>query len=113
MAVNDVTTVVAKSGQGEGSTIATSARLAASKGNNEVWMRVMMLAPSASTSMLVTVFGDADLTLMRQHFVKPQAVVAMAFSDDPALGLVTDRFTGSCTARLETKSFVMRTAALR
>jgi hypothetical protein len=45
--------------------------------------------------------------------VKPQAVVAMAFSDDPALGLVTDRFTGSCTARLETKSFVMRTAALR
>ena len=113
MAVNDVTTVVAKSGQGEGSTIATSARLAVSKSNNEVWMRVMMLAPSASTSMLVTVFGDADLTLMRQHFVKPQAVVAMAFSDDPALGLVTDRFTGSCTARLETKSFVMRTAALR
>lgn len=113
MAVNDVTTVIAKGTQSEGNLIATSARLAASRGNNEVWMRVMMLAPSASTSMSVTVFGDADLTLMRQHFVKPPVVVAMTFSDDPTLGLVTDRFTGSSTARLETKSFVMRTAALR
>jgi uncharacterized protein YcbK (DUF882 family) len=111
MALNDVTTVVAKSGQG--GMIATSARLAASKGNNDLWLRVMMLAPSASTSMSVTVFGDADLTAMRQHFVKPQAIVAMTFSDDPTLGLVTDRFTGSSTARLETMSFVLRTASLR
>jgi hypothetical protein len=37
----------------------------------------------------------------------------MTFSDDPTLGLVTDRFTGSSTARLETMSFVVRTAALR
>jgi uncharacterized protein YcbK (DUF882 family) len=111
MAVNDVTTVIAKSGQG--GMIANSARLAASKGDNELWLRVIMLAPSASTSMSVTVFGDADLTLMRQHFVKPQAVVAMTFSNDPTLGLVTDRFTGSATARLDTMSFVMRTAALR
>ena len=64
MALNDVTTVVAKSGQS--GMIATSARLAASKGNNELWLRVMMLAPSASTSMSVTVFGDADLTAMRR-----------------------------------------------
>jgi hypothetical protein len=110
MALNDVTTVVGKSGQGG---VTTSARLAASKGDNDLWLRVIMLAPSASTSMNVTVFGDADLTLMRQHFVKPQAIVAMTFSDDPTLGLVTDRFTGSSTARLETKSFVVRTAALR
>ncbi|HKU05936.1 MAG TPA: DUF882 domain-containing protein [Bradyrhizobium sp.] len=110
MALNDVTTVIAKGGHGG---IANSARLVASKGHNEIWLRVMMLAPSASTSMSVTVFGDADLTLMRQHFVKPQAIVAMTFSDDPTLGLVTDRFTGSSTARLETMSFVLRTAALR
>jgi uncharacterized protein YcbK (DUF882 family) len=113
MAVNDVTTVVAKGAQGQADLFATSARLAASRGSNEIWLRVIMLAPSASSSMSVTVFGDADLTLMRQHFVKPQAIVAMTFSDDPTLGLVTDRFTGSATARLETKSFVMRTAALR
>jgi uncharacterized protein YcbK (DUF882 family) len=117
MAVNDVTTVVAKGAQGQanlqGSVIATSTRLAASKGVSDVWMRVMMLAPSASTSMSVTVLGDSDLTLLRGFFVKPQAMVAMTFSDDPTLGLVTDRFTGSATARLETTSFVLRTAALR
>jgi uncharacterized protein YcbK (DUF882 family) len=110
MAVNDITTVVGKSTQA--SVIATSTRLASGKGS-DVWMRVMMLAPSASTSMSVTVLGDADMTLMRSYFVKPQAIVAMTFSDDPMLGMVTDRFTGSATARLETQSFVMRTASLR
>ena len=51
---------------------------------------------------------------MRGYFVKPQADRSpMGFSDDPTLGLVTDRFTGSATARLETTSFVLRTAALR
>jgi uncharacterized protein YcbK (DUF882 family) len=110
MAVNDVTTVIAKS---DGGMIANSARLASSKGNSEVWMRVMMLAPSASRSMSVTVFGDSDLTLLRHHFVKPQAMVAMTFSDDPTPGLVADRFTGASTTRLDTVSFVMRTAALR
>jgi uncharacterized protein YcbK (DUF882 family) len=112
MAVNDVTSVIAKGAQGQSSMIATSTRLAAGKGN-DIWMRVMMLAPSASTSMSVTVLGDADMTLMRYHFVKPQAIIAMSFSDDPMLGMVTDRFTGSATARLETLSFVMRTASLR
>ena len=63
--------------------------------------------------MSVTVFGDADLTLMRQHFVKPQAMIAMRFSDDPTPGLVTDRFTGTSATRLDTVSFVTRTAALR
>ncbi len=110
MAVNDVTTVIGKNSQA--SVIATSTRLASGKGS-DVWMRVMMLAPSASTSMSVTVLGDADMTLMRSYFIKPQAIVTMSFSDDPMLGMVTDRFTGSATARLETQSFVMRTASLR
>jgi hypothetical protein len=73
----------------------------------------MMLAPSASTSMSTTVLGDTDMTLMRVHFVKPLAAIAMSFSGDPEMGLVTDRFTGSATAVLATQSFVMRTAALR
>ena len=29
------------------------------------------------------------------------------------MGMTTDRFTGSATARLATQSFVLRTAALR
>jgi hypothetical protein len=107
-----IDTVVAKGPQGQPSVVATATRLAASRGN-DVWMRVMILAPSASTSMSATVLGDSDMTVMRAHFVKPQAIVAMSFSDDPQLGLICDRFTGSATARLATQSFVMRTAALR
>jgi uncharacterized protein YcbK (DUF882 family) len=107
-----IDTVVAKGPQGRASVIATATRIAPSRGS-DVWMRVMILAPSASTSMSATVLGDSDLTLMRAHFVKPQAIVAMSFSDDPQLGLVTDRFTGSVTAKLATQSFVMRTASLR
>jgi uncharacterized protein YcbK (DUF882 family) len=111
MAVTDVTTVVAKGAQGQGGLVATSTRLAATKAN-DAWMRVMMLAPSASTSMSTTMFGDVDLTVMSAHFVKPQAVIAMGFSDDPQMGMSSDQFTGSATATLSTQSFVMRTASL-
>ena len=110
---NKIDSVVAKGPQGQGDVVAMSTRLAAS-GSNDAWMRVMMLAPSASTSMSTTVLGDTDMTLMRVHFVKPQAAIAMGFSDDPQMGLVTDSFTGSATAVLATQSFAMRrTAALR
>ena len=105
MAVTDVTTVVAKGPQQHGDVVPTSTRIAASRGS-DIWMRAMILAPSASASMSSTVLGDADLTLMRVYFVKPQAAVAMGFSDDPQMGLLCDRFTGSATATLATTSFV-------
>jgi hypothetical protein len=111
-AATEINTVVAKGPQGQGSVIATSTRLAAAKGN-DVWMRVVMLAPSASRAMSTTVLGDTDMTLMRGHFVKPQVTIAMSFSDDPMLGMTTDRFSGSATAKLATQSFVLRTASLR
>jgi uncharacterized protein YcbK (DUF882 family) len=111
MAVTDITTVAAKGPQGEAGVVATSARIAAASGS-DVWMRVMMLAPSASTSMVTTVLGDSDMTLLRIYFAKPQAVIVMSFSDDPQMGLTSDRFTGSATTRLDTTSFVMRTASL-
>ena len=111
MAVTDVTTVIAKGAQGQGGVVPTSARLAAAKGT-DIWMRAMILAPSVSTSMSSTVLGDADMTLMRAFFVKPQATIAMSFSDDPQMGLLSDRFTGSATATLVTTSFAMRTASL-
>ena len=77
---------------------------------NDIWLRVVMLAPSASTSMFTTVLGDTDMTLMRAYFEKPQAVVAMGFSDDPQMGLSTDHFSGPATAPLVTQS--LRTASL-
>ncbi|WP_225675528.1 DUF882 domain-containing protein [Bradyrhizobium hereditatis] len=115
-AATEINTVVAKgpqgSAQGQGGVVATSTRLAAARGN-DIWMRVVMLAPSASTSMSTTVFGDTEMTQMRAYFVKPQAAIAMTFSDDPMMGMSCDSFTGSATAQLPTQSFVMRTAALR
>jgi hypothetical protein len=112
MAAATIDQVVAKGSQGQGSVVSTSTRIAASKAN-DAWMRVMMLAPSATTSMSATVLGDADMSLMSAHFLKPQTTIAMSFSDDPQMGLSCDRFTGSALAPLTTQSFVLRTASLR
>jgi hypothetical protein len=108
----EINTVVAKGAQGQDSVVATSTRLAAAQGSS-IWMRVVMLAPSASNAMSTTVLGDTEMTQMRTHFVKPQAAIAMTFSEDPMMGVTCDRFTGSATAQLPTQSFVVRTAALR
>jgi uncharacterized protein YcbK (DUF882 family) len=111
-AATEINTVVVKGAQGQDSVVATSARLAAAQGSN-IWMRVLMLAPSASSAMSTTVLGDTEMTQMRSYFVKPQAAITMTFSDDPMMGMTCDRFTGSATAKLSTQSFVLRTAALR
>ncbi|UPK05087.1 DUF882 domain-containing protein [Bradyrhizobium sp. 170] len=111
-AATEINTVVAKGAQGQDAVVATSARLAAAQGNN-IWMRVVMLAPSASSAMSTTVLGDTEMTQMRSHFVKPPAAIAMTFSEDPMMGMTCDRFTGSATVQLPTQSFVLRTAALR
>ena len=110
-AATEINSIAAKGAQGQGGVVATSTRIAAAKGN-DVWLRVVMLAPSASNSMFTTVLGDTDMSLMSAYFVKPQAAVAMSFSDDPQMGLLSERFTGSTTARLATTSFVLQTASL-
>jgi uncharacterized protein YcbK (DUF882 family) len=113
MAVNDVTTVVAKGhNQGQDRVVATSTRIVASP-PSDIWMRIMMLAPSASTSMSVTMLGDPNMTLLGKLFIKPQATVVMSFSDDPLMGLTSERFSGPATAPLTTQSFGLRTASLR
>jgi uncharacterized protein YcbK (DUF882 family) len=113
MAVTSITTVLAKGSHGQISAISTSARLSAAPGRDEsVWMRMMILAPSATMSMSTTVMGEGDLTVLRAHFVKPQAAVTMSFADDPQLGLVCDRFTGTAITTLATTPFT-RTAELR
>jgi len=114
MAVTNVTTVVAKATSGKAGVVATSTRLAAAGSrDSDVWMRAMILAPSASRSMHSTVIGDTDMTVMSSHFVKPQTTVAMSFSDDPQPDLFYDKFTGSAVATLSTTTFALRTASLR
>ena len=93
--------------------IATSARIKQASQTNDIWMRAMILAPSASTSLSVSSLGDQDMTVMRVHFVKPNTAVAMTFSEDPQMGIICEKFTGPATATLSTTSFAMRTAALR
>jgi uncharacterized protein YcbK (DUF882 family) len=105
----EINTVVGKSPQGM---VATSARISAARGDS-IWLKIVMLSPSASRSMSVTLMGDVDMTAMRGYFVKPQAVIAMGFTDDPMQGMSCDSFSGTATAKLETTSFVVRTAALR
>jgi uncharacterized protein YcbK (DUF882 family) len=109
VAANDLA-VVAKSQSGtQGSVVATSTRTASTA--DDVWTRMMMLAPSASTSMSVTMLGDPNMTLLSRLFAKPLTIVVMGFSDDPQAGLATDHFSGPAIAPLTTQTF--RTASLR
>ena len=105
----EINTVVGKSTDGM---VATATRLSAAKGES-IWLKIVMLSPSASRAMSVTLMGELDTAALRAYFVKPRAVIAMGFADDPMHGLSCDSFSGSATAKLQTTSFVMRTAALR
>jgi uncharacterized protein YcbK (DUF882 family) len=109
MAVDGVTTVIAKGAQGQHATVSTSRRLApAATRDSDVWMRAMILTPSASRTMSATVLGDQDMTLMQVYFEKPDQAIAMTFSDTPQMGIVCDRFTGSAVARLTTMALAAR-----
>ncbi|WP_342734874.1 DUF882 domain-containing protein [Bradyrhizobium sp. B117] len=105
----EINSVVGKSVDG---LVATATRLSAAKGES-IWLKIVMLSPSASRAMSVTLMGELDMAALRSYFVKPQTVIAKGFVDDPMQGLSCDSFTGSATAKLETTSFVVRTAALR
>jgi hypothetical protein len=92
--------------------VSTATRPPAVRGS-DVWLRIVMLAPSATTAMSVTMMGDTDMTQMRSFFVKPQASIPMTFSDDPMHGLSTDHFSGSAFSKVELTSFTLRTALLK
>jgi uncharacterized protein YcbK (DUF882 family) len=111
-AATEINTIATKGVGGKDDPVTTATRLSAGK-SNDIWMRIMMLAPSASRAMSVTVMGDSDMTAMRAFFVKPASSVAMGFSDDPLLGMSVDHFSGSATTKLEMTSFSLRTAMLR
>lgn len=109
MAVNDVTTVVAKGRQGTHGRVTVSTRLAAAGKNHDVWTRALILTPSASRTMSSSPLGDPNMAAMSVHFVKPHTAVAMTFSSDPQPGLTSDRFSGSAISALPVMAF----AALR
>ncbi len=102
-----------KSAQAQDNMITMATRISAAKGTDSTWMRAILLTPSASSSMSVTMLGDVDLTVMRSYFVKPQSALAITFAAEPTPGLSYDQFSGPAIIKLETKSFTMRAAALR
>ncbi len=112
LAATEINTIATKGVPGKDDPVTTATRLSAGKGS-DIWLRIMMLAPSATRAMSVTVMGDSDMTAMRAFFVKPVSSIAMSFSDDPLLGMSVDHFSGSATTRLEMTSFSLRTASLR
>ncbi|MGP9813881.1 DUF882 domain-containing protein [Rhodopseudomonas sp. NSM] len=106
-----IDTVVGKTAQGKSRVVSNSARIAAAGSrDSDVWMRAMILMPSAVTTG-ATAIGDADMTLLTKHFAKPNVAVTMTFCDDPQPGLYVDTFTGPAVATVATTSFT--TAALR
>lgn len=109
----NVTTIAAKALPGQPSALTTMAHLTSPTQMNDVWLRAMILTPDVSSTLSVSVLADQDMTAMSAHFIKPERAVMMTFSEDPQLGLVCDRFTGSAIAPLETTSFEQRTASLR
>ncbi|WP_424629342.1 DUF882 domain-containing protein [Bradyrhizobium sp. SYSU BS000235] len=99
--------------QNQSGAIAKTVRVRAVSKANDLWLRAMIVAPSASRTLTASTIGDQDMTVLRTHFVKPNTAVAMTFSDDPQMGVVCEQFTGSAIATLPTTSFAMRTASLR
>jgi hypothetical protein len=81
---------------------------------DDPWMRVMIVSPSAQSFMRMTLFGAQDFRKLGPHLHKPASVVMMTFSDDPHLGMSSEKFSGTAVVFVATMTFRPgRTAALR
>jgi hypothetical protein len=73
----------------------------------------MMMTPNVTTSLSATSWVERDMTRMVVYFAKPERAVAMSFTSDPQMGLVSTRFTGPAITTLSTTAFPQITASLR
>jgi len=80
---------------------------------NDPWMRAMIVSPSAQGFMRTTLFGTQDYRHLGSFLQKPASSVVMTFSDDPNLGMDTEKFAGSAVVFISTVTFKARTASLR
>ena len=79
----------------------------------DLWLRALILAPNLQSFMTATLLGPPDMRQLSPMMQKPDAVVTMAFGDDPNPGLTTDRFSGSAVVFVNTIGFAKHTAALQ
>jgi len=77
------------------------------------WLRALVLAPNLQNYMTALPLVPPDPRELRTLMDKPDAVVTMAFGDDPQPGLTTDRFSGKAVVFVSTVGFAKRTAALQ
>jgi uncharacterized protein YcbK (DUF882 family) len=75
------------------------------------WLRGIVMASSVRDTMRVTVLGPTDYRSLQPLMAKPRTAVAMGFSLDPQLGLVTQKFAGAAVAFLPTVTFTPSRAA--
>lgn len=81
---------------------------------DDLWMRALLLAPNLQNYLTATVMGQADMRELVPLMDKPDAVVTMAFGDDPNPGLSAERFTGTAVVFVPTTAFEKKqTAALQ
>lgn len=79
---------------------------------NDPWLRGVVMAPSVHYSMSVVVFGSVDYRGLKEFMIKPSAIVAMAFSPDPNLGMSSLSFGGAAVNFVPTIHFGQHTARL-
>ena len=75
------------------------------------WLRAAMLTPSISTYMSATRLGTVDMRPLQELLYKPSHSLAMSFSTDPHLGMVTGRFNGPAVVFLATTTFTTQSTA--
>jgi uncharacterized protein YcbK (DUF882 family) len=81
---------------------------------NDPWLRAMIVSPSAQSYMKTTLLGLPDFRNLVPFIQKPATTVMMTFSENPHLGMTTDKFAGSAVVFTPTVTFnAPRTAALK
>jgi uncharacterized protein YcbK (DUF882 family) len=81
---------------------------------NDPWLRAMIVSPSAQSYMKTTLLGLPDFRNLGPFMQKPATTVMMTFSENPHLGMTTEKFAGSAVVFTPTVTFnAPRTAALK
>jgi hypothetical protein len=70
------------------------------------WLRGVVVSPSVQHTMSVAVLGPTDYRTLTPLMRKPNAAVAMVFSDDPLYGLAADAFSGVAVSFIPTVTFL-------
>jgi uncharacterized protein YcbK (DUF882 family) len=119
-AVSSETSAVASRPQGSdrNAALAADTRMSPSRSvllpaSQEMFLRALILAPSARNFLAVSALNAPDLITLRVLFTKPRMAMATTFATDDPAAPTSDRFSGSAYAALATVTFPVHTASLK